>query len=86
MSMVGKNQVLEHVAPRLRTMHTFEKNSNHEKKGTVAWRKAYLQKDYCESSLGYACERPTAGGSGVERQGKVFSRKKTYKVLGKYTW
>ena len=69
MSIVGKNQVLERVTPRLRTMHTFLKLSDPAQRGTVAWKKAYLQKDYCESSKGYACERPATGGSAVQGQG-----------------
>ena len=67
MSIVGKNQVLERVTPRLRTMHTFSNDGS--QRGTVAWKKAYLQKDYCESSKGYACERPATGGSAVQGQG-----------------
>ena len=70
MTVVGKNQVLERVPPRLRTFHTFEVGTNYGTTGTVAWKKAYMQKDYCESSLGYACERPAAGGSGVKGQCK----------------
>ena len=65
MSIVGKNQIRERVAPRLRTIHT----SKGLELGTVAWQKAYMRKDYCSSSIGYACERPSAGGSGVEGRG-----------------
>lgn len=67
MSIVGKNQVLERVTPRLRTMHTFLYDGS--QRGTVAWKKVYLQKDYCESSKGYSCERPATGGSAVQGQG-----------------
>ena len=67
MSIVGKNQIRERVAPRLRTIHT----AKGLELGTVAWQKAYMRKDYCSSSIGYACERPSAGGSGVEGQGIV---------------
>ena len=69
MSIVGKNQVMERVTPRLRTINTCQKGSCATVKGTVAWKKAYLQKDYCESSNAYACERPATGGSGVQGQG-----------------
>ena len=65
MSIVGKNQIRERVAPRLRTIHT----AKGLELGTVAWQKAYMRKDYCSSSIGYACERPSAGGSGVEGRG-----------------
>ena len=70
MSVVGKNHVLERVPPRLRAFHTFEDCTNCGTKGTVAWKKAYLEKDYCESSLGYSCERSATGGSGVKVQCK----------------
>ena len=72
MSLVGKNQILERVSPRLRTFHTAEAGTKYETAGSVAWKKAYMQKDYCESSLGYSCERPAAGGSGVQGRGKEF--------------
>ena len=73
MSIVGKNQIIERVTPRLRTFHTAEAGTNYETEGTVAWKKAYMQKDYCESSIGYSCERQAAGGSGVQGRGKDFS-------------
>ena len=69
MSLVGKNQLLERVSPRLRTFHTDEEGNNN-RKGTVAWYKAYLKKDYCQSTIGYACQRSSAGGSGVGGQGQ----------------
>ena len=63
---------MERVAPRLRTINTFQLWSNDPKVyGTVAWKKAYLQKNYCEASQGYACERPATGGSGVQGQGSL---------------
>ena len=71
MSIVGKNQIFERIPPRLRAMNTFKLWSSDPKEyGTVAWKKAYLQKNYCEASQGYACERPATGGSGVQGQGR----------------
>ena len=68
MLFIGKDDLRNRIAPRLRTFHTTRESDN-KKKGTVAWRKAYLQKDYCQSTLGYTCERLAAGGSGVGGQG-----------------
>ena len=65
MSLVGKNQIRERVAPLLRTIHTVKGLEL----GTVAWQKAYMRKEYCSSSIGYACERSSAGGSGVDGRG-----------------
>ena len=83
MSLVGKNQLLERIPPRLRTFHTGQESSwnsvskTYITKGTVAWKKAYMKKDYCQATTGYACERSSAGGSGVGGEGKCWMFPKT---------
>ena len=68
MRLIAKDDLRNRIAPRLRTFHTNQENSD-TIKGAVAWRKAYIKKDYCQSTLGYTCERSSAGGSGVGGQG-----------------
>ena len=68
MLLIAKDDLRNRIAPRLRTFHTNRENDD-KTKGTVAWKKAYIQKDYCQSTLGYTCERSSAGGSGVGGQG-----------------
>ena len=74
MEIVAKDDLRNRIPPRVYDFHArFRKSDDEEqtKDGVVSWYKFHYKKDYCQSQIGYTCQRPAASVSGSDGTGIV---------------
>lgn len=71
MEIVAKDDLRNRIPPRLHDFHTqYRKEENvANSEGLVSWYKLNYQKDYCQSQLGYTCQRPATSIYGSDGTG-----------------
>ena len=81
MEIAGRDDLRNRISPRLYDFYTRKEKPDYwkqKKPGVVSWYKFNYQKDYCQSQVGYTCQRPAASmygsdGTGIKQSNMYFN-------------
>ena len=71
MEITAKDDLRNRISPRLYDFYYCDQcdNCGQAVEGVVSWYKYHYQKDYCQSQIGYTCQRPAARMYGSDGTG-----------------